>query len=189
MSAPPPVKAVGAAAVDKSTMAIFTTTQELYCLVPPALSDTVLEPLREHLAGRGIAALVDRRAGRKVPYTVARQRAMHLPRALPDLPDELEVHRDALRLVQRMAPAGLALADHDLLDIVEASAAGDGPASSELVFRISARVFARLERRHARAGQAEVERVLGRVLDRVEEFDGSDAEDFHGWLDDVVDAG
>lgn len=168
-------------------MAIYSTTQELYCLAPMSMADTIVEQVRDHLAARGIATIVDRRAGRPVPYEIARQRAMHLPRELPELPEDLTSYVGSLRLVQRMAPAGLALADAPIMDVVQDAKHGDGPASSELIFRISGRVHSRLQSRHGRDAARDIESVLGRVLDRLEHFDGYDQEDFFAWLDSVVD--
>jgi hypothetical protein len=168
-------------------MATLTTTQELYCLVPQHLADEVLEPLRAHLAPLGIATIVERRDdSRPVSYSIARQRAMHLPREVPELPGTLAEHASAVVLRQRMPPAGLALADAPLLEVVDLAAHGDGTAASELVFRVSARVDSRLRSRHG-ADAERIEAVLGRMLDRLTTFDGHDAGDFYVWLDAVVD--
>lgn len=170
-------------------MAQAAVRPELYCVVPRDLADEVVEPLRRHLGAQDVAVIVERRDTRaSVPFEVRRQRALHLPRALPPLPPELGPHAEQIKLVQRMPSPGLTYADNALLEVVDAARADDSVAASELVWRVHARVATRLTRRQAgTVTNAFVDRVLGAVLDRLGEFGGHEELDFLFWLDEVVD--
>ena len=159
-------------------MSAAASPSELYCLVPPALSDR-LPWLREMLTSRGIAVIVDRRDARATRNASARyQRALHLPRTVEGVPD-------GTRVVQRMPAASARLADYSLLEVIELAVAEDGEACSELVFRLSPRVHTRLLTQDRELH--EVEAALGRMLDRLPTFAGSHELDFLDWLDAVVD--
>src|SRR5688500_16127495 len=107
---------------------------EVYCVVPRHLAEELLEPLRKHFSGQGIAVIIERRDKRAhLTADARRQRSMHLPRQLPPLPGELAEHAADLKLVQRMPPPGLGFADKQLLEVVDAANAGDSVAASELV--------------------------------------------------------
>ena len=153
---------------------------ELYCLVPAELADELLEPLRDHFAGTAIQVIVERRDPRSAPtYSMMAQRRRHLPRSLGDLPPGLREHASALQVVQRMAPAGPALADRTLLEVVRLAAKGDGRADTELSWRIYHRIEAKVHAEH-------VDAALGRVLDQIPAFDGDTENDFYEWLDAVL---
>lgn len=165
------------------------TRPEMYCVVPPDLADELLVPLRAHFADQGVKVIEERRDPRKaVSLEIRRQRAMHLPRALHDLPAPLARHDERLRLVQRMPSPGLVWADTALLEVVAAVQDGDGVAASELVWRISARVADRLVFHRGQRGTNLLEQALGRILDELHDFDGHEETEFLLWVDDVVDA-
>jgi hypothetical protein len=150
---------------------------ELYCLVPLELADELLEPLRHHFDGSGIQVIVERRDPRNPPaFALEHQRRRHLPRALGDLPEAARPHASALHIVQRMAPAGPALVDLKLMEVVRLAATGDGLAATELSWRIYARVESRVHAEH-------VDAALGRVLDTVGNFPGGTETQFYTWLD------
>ena len=158
--------------------AAVTSSSELYCVVPPTLAE-VLPRLRESLGSRGVAVIVERRDARASRNTGTRhQRALHLPRQLDGVPE-------GARVVQRMPAASARLADASLLEVVDLVVAGDASAASELVFRVHGRTFSRLQSHYG--AEREVEAALGRMLDRLDTFDGYDAGDFYVWLDAVVD--
>jgi hypothetical protein len=153
-------------------------TSELYCVVPPTLSE-VLPGLRDTLGARGVAVIVERRDARTArAFGTRHQRALHLPRQIDGLPE-------GARVLQRMPAATARLADAPLMAVLALAADGDATAATELVFRVHGRVFSRLQAHHR--AEREVEAALGRMLDRVGTFDGYDAGDFYVWLDDVVD--
>jgi len=162
---------------------------ELYCVVPRHLADDLIEPLREAFAAQDVNVIQERRDMRAhVPLELRRQRALHLPRALPPLPENLAEHADELKLVQRMPSPGLAYADHALLEVVDAARNGDGVAASELVWRMHGRISSRLARHIGEVTDTDrVDRVLGRVLDRLDEYSGHSESDFLRWLDRVAD--
>lgn len=173
-------------------MAYAPTRTELYCLVPRHLADAVLDPLRDHFAPQGIAVIIEKRDKKqKVSFDIRKQRAMHIPRSITEeLPAEVEDHRDDVKLVQRMGPAGVELADTHLLVVISKVLDGDGMASSELIWRVNARVLARLDRLHGEAFAARhIEAALGRILDNLGGFDGEDETEFLHWVDRVVDDG
>jgi hypothetical protein len=153
---------------------------ELYCLVPAELAGELLEPLRDHFAGTHVQVIVERRDPRSTPsYSMLAQRRRHLPRALGELPEAAREYAHALHVVQRMAPAGPALADLTLLEVVKRAAAADGQAATELAWRIYARVESRVHPEH-------VDATLGRILDIVGEWPGGTEMDFYAWLDRVM---
>ena len=162
---------------------------EVYCVVPRHLAEELLEPLRKHFAGQGIAVIVDRRDKRAfITPDARRQRSMHLPREFPPLPATLAEHAAELKLVQRMPSPGLAFADTSLLEVVDATRAGDSVAGSELVWRVHGRIGARLSRRFGDVvSNARLDEVLGRMLDRLDAFDGHSEAEFLHWLDGVTD--
>jgi hypothetical protein len=153
---------------------------ELYLLVPAELAEKLLVPLREHFEGTHVEVIVDRRDPRSAPsYTMSARRRRHLPRSLGDLPPGVREHANALQVVQRMAPAGLALADAALLDVVRLAARDDGQAATELSWRIYHRVEACVH-------PEQIDATLGAVLDRLKEFAGSTETQFFGWLNSVL---
>jgi hypothetical protein len=163
---------------------------ELFCVVPRDLPDELRGALVEHLSSHGVQVIVNRRNPRaRGAPAVPRKRALHLPRELPELPGELAEHAEEIQLVQRMPAPGLVHADEPLEHVIEAVREGDPVAGSELVWRVHARVHARLVHQHGRvAGEGRVDAALGRILDRIEEFQGVGEGEFLHWLDGVVDA-
>jgi hypothetical protein len=163
---------------------------ELFCVVPRDLPEELRGALQEHMASHGVTVIVNRRNPRvRGPVEIPRKRALHLPRELPELPAQLADRAEEIQLVQRMPAPGLLHADEPLHEVIEAVREGDPVAGSELVWRVHARVHARLVHRHGRVvGEGKVDAALGRILDRIAEFGGVTEAEFLHWLDDVVDA-
>jgi hypothetical protein len=170
-------------------MPTAAAASDLYCIAPPDLPQEHLAMLQEHLATMGVKVIVERRDGvGHPPFDMRRQRALHLPRELPGLPPELAALGEELQLVQRMPGPGLAHADDPLLQVVELARAGDPVAASELVWRLHARVHSRLTAHLGEvAARDGTDPALGRILDRLEGFDGTGEDAFLRWLDSVVD--
>jgi hypothetical protein len=166
------------------------TAPELYCVVPREFEDSLVSPLHAALAERGIKVIVERRnLDAPTPYEVRRQRALHLPRAMPELPAELADSAASLSLVQRMPSPGLTFADETLPEVVAAVRTGDAVAASELVWRMHARVCTRLGQRHGQvAGIAMTDTAMGAMLDALEGFRGQQDHEFLHWLDRLVDS-
>jgi hypothetical protein len=162
---------------------------ELYCVVPRDLAESLVAPLQAHFAAHGITVIVERRDERaNVPYEVRRQRALHLPRSLPELPIDLRPYAAELQLVQRMPSPGLNFADDTLHEVIDAVRDGDPIAASELVWRMHARVCTRLGSKHGNAiGLTLTDAAMGTMLDRLDEYPGHVEAEFHHWLDGVVD--
>ena len=162
---------------------------EVYCVVPRHLAEELLEPLRKHFSGQGIAVIVERRDKRAhLTADARRKRSLHLPRALPPLPAEFAEHQAELKLVQRMPGPGLGFADTHMLEVVDAARAGDSVAASELVWRVHGRIAARLSRRFDEVvTNARLDAVLGRMLDRLDAFEGHTEAELLHWLDGVTD--
>lgn len=165
-----------------------TTLPELYCVVPREWED-VVTPLQVALAEHGIKVIVERRDLSATPsFEVRRQRALHLPRRMPDLPAELAHLADEIKVVQRMPSPGLTHADDTVAEVAAAVRAGDAVAASELVWRMHARVCARLSHRHGQiAGLAMTDTAMGAMLDAIDTFQGYEELEFLNWLDRLID--
>ena len=152
----------------------------IFCLVPPERADTLLDRLRTHFAGQPqVSVLVERRAADRGPVA-ERDPA----RALPP---ELRPEARHLRLVQPMEPVRRTYEDSPLDELIERSVAGDAEAVSELWWRISERVLARLRLAiGVFAAERATSEVLGRVLDELPGYDAA-RQPPSAWLDRVVD--
>jgi hypothetical protein len=162
----------------------------LFCLLDPGWADRLLPGLRAHFARDPlVAVLVERRApssGWHRPE--ARRRAPVAERdAARALPAELREEARHLRLVQPLAPLGRTHEDADIVTLVAMTIAMEPEATSELWWRISPRVLARLELSGGQlpdAGAAGA--ILGRILDEAPGYDPA-RQPLPRWLDDVVD--
>jgi hypothetical protein len=167
----------------------------MFCLVPAARADTLLEPLREHFADDPhVTVLVERRKpetppaqwipGTDHPHRRAPAAERDVVRALPS-----RLRREArhLRFVQRLEPVSERHQGTSTTDLVAAIRAGDPEAASELWWRFAERVQLRVRARLGEAAAATAERtVLGRILDELEDFDPH-TRPLPAWIDDVVD--
>lgn len=103
------------------------------------------------------------------------------------LPSELRVDARHLRLVQPLAPLGRTHEHTDTLALVAKSVAMEREATSELWWRVSPRVLARLALCSGRVPDASAAgAVFGRILDEAPDYDPT-REPLTGWLDAVVD--
>lgn len=161
----------------------------IFCLVPAERADTLLDRLRAHFAGQPqVSVLVERRTGDGGAREHGRTRA---PVAERDparaLPPELRPEARHLRLVQPMEPVRRTHEDSPLAELIERSVAGDPEAVSELWWRISERVLARLRLAiGVFAAERETSELLGRVLDELPAYDAA-RQPLSAWLDRVVD--
>ena len=159
----------------------------IFYLVPPERADALLDPLREHFAAEPhIEVLVERRAA--AAGAGARSRA---PVAERDparaLPPELRPEARHLRLVQPMEPVRRTYEDVEIGELIERSIAGEAEAVSELWWRISERVLARLRLAiGVFAAERATSQLLGRVLDELPGYDAA-RQPLTTWLDRVVD--
>jgi hypothetical protein len=164
---------------------------KIFYLVPPDRAASLVEPLREHFAGEpGVAVLVERRAvgGSTRAQEPVRSRA---PVAERDparaLPPELRREARHLRLVQPMEPLRRTYEDVEIRELVGCSVAGEPEAVSELWWRISERMLARLRLAiGVFAAERATSQMLGRVLDELPGYD-AERQPLNAWLDRVVD--
>jgi hypothetical protein len=92
-----------------------------------------------------------------------------------------------MRLVQPMAALGHLHQDTGLLELVERTVAMEPAATTELWWRVSPRVLARLALKMSAADEAATVRaMLGRVLDELPRYKPG-GEPLPTWLDTVVD--
>jgi hypothetical protein len=171
------------------------TTRFLFCLVPAGRADTLLAPLREHFADDPhVAVLVERRApeaprpawipGSEHPHRRAPAAERDVIRALPP---QLRRQARHLRFVQRLEPVSERHQDTSTPDLVAAIRSGDPEAASELWWRTAERVSMRLRARLGETAAAAAERrVLGRILDELDDYDPHERP-LAAWLDEVVD--
>jgi len=167
----------------------------LFCVVAPGRADALVAPLREHFEQEPqVTVLVERRTsgGGELPGELAGRARLRAPVAQRDpvraLPPELHAEVPHLRLVQRMEPVRRSLEDTAMTEVVERCLAGEPEAVSELWWRVSPRVLARLRLRLGDfAAERATSQMVGRVLD---ELPGHDPEraPLTLWLDTVVDA-
>ncbi len=167
----------------------------LFCVVAPGRADALVAPLREHFEQESqVTVLVERRTSRggELPGDLLAGRArLRAPVAQRDpvraLPPELHSEVPHLQLVQRMEPVRRSLEDTAMSEVVERCLAGEPEAVSELWWRVSPRVLARLRLRIGDfAAERATSQIVGRVLD---ELPGHDPEraPLPLWLDAVVD--
>ena len=166
----------------------------LFCVVAAGRADVLLAPLREHFAREPrVAVLVERRTpDAERPAGEARSGRPRAPVAERDavraLPPEL--HREAghLRLVQPMAPVRRIHEETEMAEVIGRCLATEPDAVSELWWRVSHRVLARV--RFGLGDFAATERatshVLGRILDELPGHE-PEREPLTVWLDAVVD--
>lgn len=166
----------------------------IFCVVAPEKADVLLTPLREHFAGEPlVAVLVERRTsnGDQRPVDQVGRAQPRAPVAERDplraLPPELQLEAPHLRLVQRMEPLRRTHEDTDMAELVGKSIATEPEAVSELWWRVSKRVLARIRLRLGHhAAENETSHVLGCLLDELPGYDPR-REPLNFWLDAVAD--
>lgn len=166
----------------------------LFCLVVAERADLLLPPLREHFAGDPlITVLVERRtaSGPQRLLDPAGHTHRRAPVAERDpvrvLPPELRDEAHHLRLLQRMEPLSRTYEDTATEDLVGKCLAMEPEAGSELWWRVSERVLARLRLRLGDlAAEGAARGVLGRILDELPDYE-PEREPLTAWLDAVVD--
>lgn len=159
----------------------------VFYLVAAERADALLAPLREHFAGEpGLAVLVERRTPGGADH--GRSRAPVAERdAARALPPQLRGEAPHLRLVQPLAPVGRTYENAGLDELVQRAVAGDPEAVSELWWRVSERVLARLRLAiGVFAAERATSQVLGRLLDELPAYDPA-RQPLSEWLDVVVD--
>jgi len=166
----------------------------LFCLVPREQADALLEPLRAHFAqDPRIAVLVERRraAGHRPPPDARGVRHWRAPVVerdiLRELPPDLHHAAEHVRFVQRLEPVRPTHKDASSAELAEHVRNADADAVTELLWRFSERIRARVRLRldDATTEQAAMEGALGRILDEFDQYD--DAQPLVAWLDAVVD--
>jgi len=170
------------------------TLPRLFCVVAPDRADALMAPLREHFAREPrVAVLVDRRtsdggtrpAGE--PGCTPMRAAVAERDPIRALPPELHLEADHLRLVQPLEPVRRTLEDSGMPEIVARSLRNEPEAVSELWWRVSPRVLARLELRLGELADERVaSHVLGLVLDDLPTYE-PERVPLTLWLDAVVD--
>ena len=194
-------------------MSRVATAASVYCLIPPDLSEELLEPLRAHFADdptvdvivdhriRQRRSGVDRRALTTAPPDLVQKRSgrdrresldrrrPQIPRHLP-LPEEVEPHADRIRFVQRLPAVGqgdlLSLSLHELVLRIQH---GDTEAPTEFYWRLFERVYSRMRSimgRYSRPDE-QMPGLFGVLLDRIHEWMPGADRSFDDWLYDVVD--
>ena len=165
----------------------------LFCLLDPRWAIR-LPALRAHFAADpGVAVLVERRMQNRLqhhprPVGPTRRRAPVAERDVAQaLPAEMRGDARYLRLVQPLAPLRRTHENTDIVALVAKTVALEPEATSELWWRVSARVLARLAQASGRVPDASAAAaVLGRILDEAPGYDPA-REPLTGWLDAVVD--
>jgi len=163
----------------------------VFCLVAAERADDLLEPLREHFAAAPqVAVLVERRVSKRShqPPGGVRPRAPVAERdPVRALPPELHPEARHLRLVQPLEPVRRTYEDADLGELIGETLAGEPEAVSELWWRVSGRVQARLRLAiGVFATERAMSQVLGRLLDELPAYD-PEREPLSTWLDVLVD--
>lgn len=165
----------------------------LVYLVAADRAEVLLPRLHEHFADEPrVAVLVERRTpnGARRPPDLAGHTHRRAPVAERDperaLPAELRHAAPHLRLVQPMEPVRRTHEDTDTADLVRESLALEPEAVSELWWRVSQRVLARLELRLGHLAADAAHHVLGYILDELPAFDPQQQR-LNAWLDAVVD--
>jgi hypothetical protein len=168
-----------------------TTPPPLVCLVAAERADVLLPPLREHFAHEPlVTVIVERRTPRR-PLGPAAQPRRRAPIAERDpmraLPPELHHEAGELRLVQRLEPLRRTHEDSTMTDLIAKCLAIEPEAASELWWRISERVLARLTLHLGQLAAGDAARaMLGRILDELPGYQ-AEREPLSAWLDAVVD--
>ena len=164
----------------------------VFCVVAPGRADVLLAPLREHFAGEPrVAVLVERRtADSERPAGDARFARPRAPVAERDparaLPPELHPEAGHLRLVQPMEPVRRIHEDTAMAELVGRCLATEPDAVSELWWRVSHRVLAKLRLGLGDfAAERATSHMLGRILDELPGHD-PEREPLTVWLDAVV---
>ncbi|MEA2495310.1 MAG: hypothetical protein QOJ29_3221 [Thermoleophilaceae bacterium] len=166
----------------------------LFCVVRADRADALLPPLRAHFADDPlVAVVVERRRPNGIrrlldPVGEAHHRAPIAERdPVRVLPPALRHEARHLRLVQRMEPLRRTHEDTDMADLVGKCLAVEPEAVSELWWRVSERVLARLRLRLAQLAAEDAARhILGRILDELAGYQ-AEQEPLTAWLDAVVD--
>jgi hypothetical protein len=150
-----------------------------FCLVPEALADELLMPLRAHYrCDPDVEVLVDLRTGEWQSETRAvdeqrggrDRRRPAVPRNLAaTLPPGLSARAAELRWEQRLRPVRRRLQDTPLDALLALIANGDDDANSELYWRYAHRVRARLAsgRVHPRRLDTATRLAFGRLIDEL----------------------
>lgn len=178
----------------------------IFCLVPEALAEELLEPLRAHYSGRlEVTVIVDRREGERradsgrlpPPFenldvlerrSQGRRRPVVPRRFAAELPPALAMNASSLRWAQRLGPVRRALSGVDLDGLLSAVARGHDDALAELywryVNRVSVRLASRLDDR--RETEDATRAAFGRLFDELPRYRAEDGA-FMAFVDAVVD--
>ena len=179
----------------------------IFCLVPQALGEELLEPLRVHYSGRPeVTVILERRegerradAGRLPPplensdgqerRAQERRRPVVPRRFAGELPPALARNASSLRWSQRLGPVRRELAGVDLDDLLSAVSRGHDDALAELYWRYVNRVSVRLASRldDLRDTEDVTRAVFGRLFDELPRYRAEDGA-FMAFVDSVVDA-
>ena len=195
-------------------MSAVATAAGVYCLIPPDLSEELLEPLRAHFADdptvevivdrrlRQRRSGVDRRALITAPPDLLQKRSGRERRESPDrrrpqiprkltLPDAVGAHSERVRFVQRLpAVAQGGVQSVSLYELVLLIQDGHPDAPTEFYWRMFERVYSRLRSilgRYSRPDE-HMPGTFGVLLDRVHEWMPGAERSFEDWLYGVVDA-
>jgi hypothetical protein len=185
---------VGGLVAGSTADSSFGPRPRLFCLVAADRADVLVPPLREHFAHDPlVAVVVERRrpSGTRRLLDPAGEIHRRAPTAERDpvraLPPYLRHEARHLRLVQRMEPLRRTHEDTDMADLVGKCLATDPEAVSELWWRVSERVLARLKLRLGQVTADNAARdMLGRILDELPGYQAG-REPLTTWLDAVVD--
>ena len=184
----------GAAELSGAAGRLETEYPRLVCVVDADRAEVLLPPLREHFADEPlVAVVVERRTPNRIrrllePVEQAHRRAPIAERdPVRALPPALRHEARHLRLVQRMEPLRRTHEDTDMADLVGKCLAVEPEAVSELWWRVSERVLARLRLLLGRfAAEDAARHILGRILDELPGY-RAEQEPLTAWLDAVVD--
>jgi hypothetical protein len=181
---------------DTSETAVWGPAERarLFWLLDPGWAEPLLPALRAHFAPDPlVAVLVERRTPNdgRPPLVTSGRIGRRAPVAERDaaraLPAELRVDARHLRLVQPLAPLRRTHEDTDILALVAKTVALELEATSELWWRVSPRVLARLALCTGRDPDASAARaMLGRILDEAPGYHPA-REPLTDWLDAMVD--
>ena len=163
----------------------------VYCLVPAALADELLAPLRAHYrCDPDVKVIVDRRQDERPLEQQANRRRPVVPRELTaSLPPELAARASDLRWEQRLRPVRRRLQNHPLPALLRLIRDGDDDAHTELYWRYGNRVRALLGTGLGGRGEldAATRQTFGRIFDQVARTDPG-SRSFDVYLASVTDA-